>query len=144
MRRRKVLVVDDHVDVIEHLALLLAHTFDCDVRMASDERTALRMLEEEGPFDLVITDRVMDDEMSGLRVIQAVREGQTDGEVGTPPTVPIILYSGFVDDPRVLERIRPDENTALLDVMSPLHELASLVQQLTGWRPKYEQQLRRR
>jgi len=58
MSQKRVLIVDDDANLLEVLQLRFAKT-DFDVIVAADGRTALQILRECEPLDLVLTDFMM-------------------------------------------------------------------------------------
>jgi len=80
---RKILVIDDEVDICDMTKLLLERAGH-EVHCASDGRIALRMLDEQ-MFDVVITDMLMPDR-DGLEVMADLRRKH--------PAVRIIASSG--------------------------------------------------
>ena len=93
----RVLLVDDHVDNANALALALGrqseHTFD--VMLACNGLQALKFLQQEGPFDLVATDLAMP-VMDGRTLLRFIKEGACEaGPRPTPGTVPTILMSAL-------------------------------------------------
>jgi DNA-binding response OmpR family regulator len=100
----KILLVEDHIDCAEALADLLELRAGFKIFVAFDQKMAVRLLWQEGPFDLVITDFGLEDAgdkyAGGDDLIAEIRIGGTfDGTKGTPPDVPIILLSGAFLDP---------------------------------------------
>jgi two-component system sensor histidine kinase RpfC len=83
-----ILVVDDHPDVAQSLALI-ATTEGCDAAVATDGHQAVKLLRAANSFDLVILDYHMP-VMSGLDVLRSL--------MASPPAryVPIVMYSADV------------------------------------------------
>lgn len=82
---RKVLIVDDEVDLADMAAALLeAHGLDVLVAYSAYE--ALRLLQENGDIDAVFSDVVMPG-MTGLQLADAVTEMY--------PKVKVVLASGY-------------------------------------------------
>ena len=91
--KRKVLIVDDNIDSVTILrSILEQHGFS--VQAALSGREALQKLEEEIP-DVVLLD-VMMPEMSGLVVLQAIRDRDATA------TVPVIMVTAKIQDDDVL------------------------------------------
>lgn len=124
---RQVLVVDDIEQNREGISDLLAgHGFD--VRVATDGREALALLEQQ-PVDLLISDQMMPD-LDGWALLKAVR--------GRWPDVPVLLYSaapplrpagmdrGLVFDAALLKPATSDE--LLTRIAALLHKAESPVE----------------
>lgn len=107
----RLLVVDDDPMVARWTMLTLGRYFvkegllrvDGEIVDCRDGRTALRLLSEEGPFDLVLTDLMMN-RMSGEELVARIRRGETEsGTHATPSSVVVVAYSGgfagVVDEP---------------------------------------------
>jgi PleD family two-component response regulator len=87
----RILIVDD---AFVWRMLLRNHLekHNYEVTGASDFNMALRLLSEDGPFNLVITDWVLLGCENGFAVINAIRVGLTEkAPKGTRRDVPIIL-----------------------------------------------------
>lgn len=82
---RKVLVVDDEVD-LAHLAEALLASEGLDVVVANSAHEALRILAQDGAIDAVFSD-VMMPGMTGLQLADSVSEMY--------PRVKIVLTSGY-------------------------------------------------
>ncbi|OJU12226.1 MAG: hypothetical protein BGN88_14150, partial [Clostridiales bacterium 43-6] len=68
----KILVVDDE-PLNQNILLNILEEENCDILTVSDGKTALRMIETEGSFDLVLLD-IMMPEMSGFEVCREIRK----------------------------------------------------------------------
>ena len=71
MSQKRVLIVDDDANLLEVLQLRFAKT-DFDVIVAADGRTALQILRECEPLDLVLTDFMMP-ELTGIELTRAIK-----------------------------------------------------------------------
>jgi CheY-like chemotaxis protein len=71
MPRKRILIVDDDANLLEVLQLRFAKT-NFDVTVASDGRTALDILRESEPLDLVLTDFMMP-ELNGIELTRAIK-----------------------------------------------------------------------
>jgi DNA-binding response OmpR family regulator len=90
---RKILVVDDNIDSITILrSILEQHRFSVQAALSGSE--ALQKLEEDLP-DVVLLD-VMMPEMSGLEVLQAIRDNNATA------TLPVIMVTAKIQDDDVL------------------------------------------
>lgn len=83
----RILLVDDEKPVRQFLGQLLEH-FGYEVATAADGQEALEKLEEERPFDLVITDLRMP-RLDGLELLKAIRK--------RPNPPPVVLLTAFAD-----------------------------------------------
>ncbi len=70
MSKRKILVVDDHKDVLEALNLLLSGKYDLSLALSGE--SALELVKNK-VFDLAIVDLKMDG-MSGLELLEKIKE----------------------------------------------------------------------
>ena len=72
--RKKILVVDDDRNMLRLLQAFLRdsyHVFACD-----NGRKALKIIEEQGPIDLVLLDYLMPD-MDGYETLKLIKEDKT-------------------------------------------------------------------
>jgi CheY-like chemotaxis protein len=92
-RRPRVLVIDDDPSVREVVQSLLA-SFGYECQTAADGRSGITRFDEEGGWDLVLTDLAMP-EMSGWEVVAAIRR--------RAPTMPIVVITGL-NDSDVMQR----------------------------------------
>lgn len=100
----RILVVDDQTFTLWFLEYDLRRNFEGSFRDSNTEHQgklgldgqivgalggnmALRLLREEGPFDVIVTDLLMDD-LSGPELLSRIRTGETENEsCGTPKDV---------------------------------------------------------
>lgn len=85
----KILLVEDDEEVIEVTAMALEE-LGYDVRRARNGREALVVLETEPKPDLIISDVVMPQGMSGIELARAARKAD--------PHMKVLLVSGYADD----------------------------------------------
>ncbi|HEY9236672.1 MAG TPA: ATP-binding protein, partial [Phenylobacterium sp.] len=85
----RVLLVEDDAAVRAVVEGLLCD-FGCQVEGAPDARTALRRLQANETFDLLISDIVMPGGMSGVELAEAAQNRD--------PELPILLTSGYAGD----------------------------------------------
>lgn len=85
-RPLRLLMVDDREDLVFIVRDMLRNE-GLDVTTASDARQALSRLEDEGPFDIMLSDVVMPGEMDGIALARHAREHY--------PDMRILLMSGF-------------------------------------------------
>ena len=81
----RILIVDDDRETCQFIAELLEQP-DREFRMAHDPARALALAREE-PFDLVISDINLNEDLNGLDVLRAFRQARPGGQV--------LLISGF-------------------------------------------------
>jgi CheY-like chemotaxis protein len=86
MEKTKILCVDDEPTVLSGLQLNLSDQYD--VHVAEDGKTALEILEKDGPFAVVISDMRMP-EMTGAELLHAI-------EARSPETTRMLL-TGYTD-----------------------------------------------
>ena len=84
---QNILIVDD--DELFLKGLSLAFRGDYDLAIAEDGETVLRMLENDGPFAVIVSDM----QMPGLSGIDLLRKTATEA----PDTV-LILLTGYSDE----------------------------------------------
>jgi DNA-binding NtrC family response regulator len=82
----KVLIVDDETSILSGIKLNLGRAFD--LTLANGGKDALKAVEEEGPFDVVVSDMRMPG-MSGVEVLAKIKS--------IHPTIPTILLTGHAD-----------------------------------------------
>jgi CheY-like chemotaxis protein len=94
MTSQRVLVVDDDEDNVVIASTILRNN-GFEVRTAYNGPTALKMLEEEEPFDLVLLD-VMMPEMDGIEVLDRIKTNPRFS------SLPVILVTAKTQDEDVL------------------------------------------
>ena len=82
----KVLIVDDEVPILSGIKLNLGRIFDLTLANGGEE--ALKAVEEEGPFEVVVSDMRMPG-MSGVEVLARIKSEH--------PTIQTILLTGHAD-----------------------------------------------
>ena len=88
-RRASVLVVEDQNDVREVMAMQL-RDLGHRIRTAPDADAALKVLESGEPVDLLLTDVVMPNGVSGIELAEEARRLR--------PDLPIVIVSGYLRD----------------------------------------------
>ncbi len=83
--RPRILVVEDEPPALQAITRVLGEA-GFDVSAAEDGARALRLLDDEAPFDVVLSDISMPG-MDGIALLNAVREHDLD--------VPVILMTGI-------------------------------------------------
>ena len=117
---RKILVVDDVVDVTDMVALFLSHA-GFEVATANSPKTAIE-LAAETPFDLVISDIGMP-EMNGYELAESLR---ARSDYGGTPLIAITGYTEYDDRGRSL---RAGFNAHLTKPINP-SQLLNLIEEL--------------
>ena len=82
----KVLFVDDEIAILNGIKLNLGRTFEISLANGADE--ALKMMEEDGPFEVIVSDMRMPGR-SGVEVLANAKSMQ--------PDVMTILLTGHAD-----------------------------------------------
>jgi len=82
----RILLVEDERDLAQVVCEIL-HTLPAKVIVANNGREAIRLIESEQPFDLVLLDLVLP-QLSGLEVLRRLRRISTNTKV--------ILSTGYV------------------------------------------------
>ena len=82
----RILLVEDEKDLAQVVCEIL-HTLPAQVIVARNGREAIRLIESEQPFDLVLLDLVLP-QLSGLEVLRRLRRISTSAKV--------ILSTGYV------------------------------------------------
>lgn len=91
----KILIVDDEINVLRSLERLFMDC-DFDVTTSSSPIEAQQLFEEDGPFDIVLSDYMMPG-MNGIELLNGIRSK-------SPDTVGIIL-SGYADMEQITKAI---------------------------------------
>ena len=93
--KRKVLLVDDDVELVELISDVLEKDGRFDVRIANNGFDAGMLVKEYGP-DLIVLDVMLPD-INGKEVCQRVRKDHT------PEEVKIICISGMVEEDKIAD-----------------------------------------
>jgi len=93
--KRKVLLVDDDVELVELITDVLARDGRFEVRIANNGFDAGMLVKEYGP-DLIVLDVMLPD-INGKEVCQRVRKDHT------PEEVKIICISGMVEEDKIAD-----------------------------------------
>lgn len=89
MGNKKLLLIDDDVDLLESLKVILeSHNFN--VITASDKQQGLKQLSMEKP-DLVILDNMMGNDLEGYGLLNEIRKDNL------LKSTPVIMYSGMAE-----------------------------------------------
>ncbi|MBT9463038.1 ATP-binding protein [Hydrogenophaga sp.] len=108
----RVLLVDDNEELRGVTAALLA-TFGCEVISSPSPQEALRILQNNGSIDVVLTDVLMPGPMDGVALAKQVRE--------LMPALPVVLISGHrgnaedLDFPFIQKPCTPEALVAALE-----------------------------
>jgi signal transduction histidine kinase/ActR/RegA family two-component response regulator len=115
----KVLVAEDEPEVLEIIQRTL-QGMGCLVTPAVSGDDALRILQQDCDFDLLVTDIVMPGEHMGTHLAQAVR--------AVKPDLPVIFMSGYANEAKAPGNgLRPED--LRLSKPVPRHELVAAVKQ---------------
>ena len=96
----KLLIANDCDQLATYLQrhLLMEFNNEISVEIAMNKEMAIRILRENGPFDLVVADLCMPEEKDGLDLLSLIRTGATESTPnGTNRDVPIGLVTGLGD-----------------------------------------------
>lgn len=116
----RILLAEDKAEV---LSLLFHFLTDAGytVEAATSGDNALKVFDEKGPFDLLVTDIVMPGQLSGLLLARACRQAL--------PDLPVIFLTGYADQSTFHgDGLRPDDRRLLKPV--PKSELLDAVEQV--------------
>ena len=91
----KLLVTDDHEDILELIDDILEGDAEVDLKTSSSGKNTLEILKGE-KFGLILIDYFMPD-MNGVEVIKAIRGGP-----GPNMDTPFVIFSGFVEEAQSL------------------------------------------
>ena len=97
--RRAVLVVEDD-SALRKVIVSFLNERNYQVAAASDGSEALAILDESGPFDLLLSDIILPGEFSGQELAKEITRRQ--------PSVKILLMSGYASDALEEEAGPPD------------------------------------
>ena len=117
-----VLVVEDNDDVRKTVVTMLKK-MGFSVVQASDGPAALKELDEDRPFDLMITDIVMPNGMNGIELANNMR--------GKRSRLPVIFVSGYSEDSDALAEVVRAGGTFLGKPFSP-GELSDAIRRAMG------------
>src|SRR5690242_172619 len=117
MNLRRILVVDDEVDIRAMVAQALGRIAGYQVREATSKADALSLLQSQ-PFDLVLTDLAMEHQNSGVELLQAVKQQ-------SPATI-VILLTGYATVESAVAALRLGADDYLIKPSS-IHELRDSV-----------------
>lgn len=138
MAPTRILIVDDEAYIRALVSAILEQAGYIPVA-ASDGHEALRKLEQQGPFDLIVSDIMMQG-MDGITLLDRVR--------GNFPQVPTILVTGVNDVAVAMAAIRkgaydyilkPFERDQLLSTVGRAIQYRALIEQNTMYRTQLEQ-----
>ena len=87
---KKILIVDDDVDIREAIETAISEMGDVEIITAGDGNTAVTMIEEEEP-DLLILDQMLPGR-SGFLVMEKIKQLRQD--TGKPPVIMITANPG--------------------------------------------------
>lgn len=87
---KKILIVDDDVDIREAIETAISEMGDVEILTAGDGNTAVEMIQEEQP-DLLILDQMLPGR-SGFLVMEKIKQLRQD--TGKPPVIMITANPG--------------------------------------------------
>ena len=120
----RILVIEDHALVREALTGALGRLGrECDVRQAACAQDALRLIEVESGFDLVLTDLMLPD-MSGFSLVSVLAHRF--------PDIPIVVVSAMSDDASVKRAIKAGATGFLSKTLSSEQLLDAVSRILAG------------
>jgi CheY-like chemotaxis protein len=115
----RILVVDDNEDLLEVTSAMLT-TFGYEVARASNGAEAIKILEQGEEFELLFSDIVMPNGMSGVELAREVRRRNKD--------IKVLLTSGYAGG--VLEQSRAVHEFPIIDKPFRLPDLARRMRSL--------------
>lgn len=121
MKKKHILLVDDEA-AVRALLTEVFHNAGYRISEAASSSAALEKVRAEAP-DLVITDLQMD-ETDGFEFIDALH--------ATAPKLPIILLTGVMFDPVVIERTLAGKIACYIEKTSSLEEITAKVRRHLG------------
>ncbi len=119
---KRILILDDDVD-FNGLLTDIFQQADYEVVSQHHPEKALKVFEDDGKFDLVVTDQKMP-VMTGVEFMQRVREMDTE--------VPVIVVSGYLDNDTIRDLIRDGVGGVFLkplNVFSLLKRTSELIEE---------------
>jgi two-component system response regulator PilR (NtrC family) len=137
----RVLVVDDEAGLREMLRLLFTRA-GYRVEVADGETAAVKLLCEQDPFDVVVTDLAMPDG-SGMGVLQKARQREESAQV-----IVITAYATTADAVRAMREgaydyvQKPFKNDELLAVVEKAIEKRAIVEQNRALRRHIQERFR--
>lgn len=117
-----ILVVEDDDDVRE-TAIGMLTDLGYDILQAADPVTALGMVTDGTPIDLLFTDVIMPGQMTGHDLAEAIR--------GMRPDLPVLFTSGYVQD-SIVHDGQLDEGVTLLGKPYTQQTLAQKIREVLG------------
>lgn len=92
----RILIVEDNSENRELLAEILRDMATCDFAETGTEaiRTYNRSVEQNTPFDLILLDLELP-EMSGLSILERIRESERQAGIRLAEGVPVVVVTGY-------------------------------------------------
>ena len=106
----KILLVDDSRTMRNIWKKVVTGMDDTTVEEAGDGAEGLKVIEEKGPFDLMLVDWNMPN-MDGITMVGKVREKDK--------TTPIIMVTTEAEKPRIIEAIKAGVNNYVIKPFTP-------------------------
>lgn len=121
--RASILIVDDHPLFVEALRLVIQGAFpDAQISEASSIDSARAVLDDKGPFDLVLLDL----SMPGTRGLDGLLELRT-----RYPRLPIVVVSAL-EDPRIIHEVMTCGAAGFISKATRGVELGRAIQEVMG------------
>lgn len=117
--KKKILLIDDEVDILEMLAQALSHE-GYEVSMATSGLTA-RDAFRDGIPDLIISDLQMED-TDGFTLIEEFKKSW--------PDLPVILLTGVIFDPETIAETVDKKGLVYVPKTSPIRRIREEVKRL--------------
>ncbi len=119
--KKHILTVDDETEILEVLMQVFT-TEGYRVSTASSASEARKIVQADPP-DLIITDLQLEDE-DGLQLVEQLKELR--------PGTPVILLTGMLFDPNVVEKSLSKRVSGYISKTSPLKDLVQEVRRHIG------------
>lgn len=135
MEKRKILVIDDDIDLVELIKITLEAN-NYEVHSASNGTEGLRMVKEVNP-DLIILDVMMDTLTEGFQVSQTLRSPDPKSEYRAYAKIPIIMCTAISQKMHMKFSPKKDQDLLPVDefVEKPIR-LEALLEKVQGLLPK--------
>ena len=119
-----VLMVEDDPPLLQLVSWHL-RGFGYHVVEAHSAAEALRILSDDGTFDLIFTNVVLSDEPNGIELARRARQTFGAG-------LKVLLTSGYLNEEIIRHYGSPDEGTQFLPKPYTRHELAAALRTMLG------------
>lgn len=122
-KKQRILVAEDQLEVLAVVSRVLKAA-GYDVEPATSGDLAYELFQENGPFDLLLTDVVMPGDKSGPALAQACR--------GLAPDLPVVFMTGYASEHLVLGNRLRAEDIRLMKPVPKSELLGAIRQALSG------------